>query len=209
MTTAAMLGAFRLPGNGGHDGAVRQVWNSYGHVIVATVVLLPVAAGVAWLRCRRLRGRLALRHAVAEVGMVVGTLPWLWMTFTPTAHGRGGWQLVPLRDLAVLVTGPVETLVVQLVGNLLVFAALGFWLPVRWSTFTRLTLVVAVAAAGAVGIELTQALLDLGRVSSVDDVVLNATGAGLAALASRRWWSGGTAVAVAAATDALPGGAAE
>jgi glycopeptide antibiotics resistance protein len=37
-------------------------------------------------------------------------------------------------------------------------------------------------------VEVLQYVLDLGRVSSVDDVLVNAVGAVLAALCSRRWW---------------------
>ena len=37
-------------------------------------------------------------------------------------------------------------------------------------------------------IETAQSVLQLDRVSSVDDVLLNTAGAGMAALASRRWW---------------------
>jgi glycopeptide antibiotics resistance protein len=42
---------------------------------------------------------------------------------------------------------------------------------------------------GTALIETAQYALALGRVSSVDDVLLNALGAGLAAVGSRRWWS--------------------
>ncbi|MGC5287613.1 VanZ family protein [Micromonospora sp. DT231] len=48
--------------------------------------------------------------------------------------------------------------------------------------------IVALAAGCSVGVEAAQYVLRLDRVSSVDDVLLNAAGAGLAALASRRWW---------------------
>jgi glycopeptide antibiotics resistance protein len=44
------------------------------------------------------------------------------------------------------------------------------------------------AAAGSILVELSQYVLRLERVSSVDDVLLNTAGAGLAALASRQWW---------------------
>ncbi|WP_243845107.1 VanZ family protein [Mumia sp. ZJ1417] len=47
---------------------------------------------------------------------------------------------------------------------------------------------VAVAAVCSVLIETAQYVAQQGRVSSVDDVLLNTAGAGLAALASRRWW---------------------
>jgi len=120
---------------------------------------------------------------VAEVFLVVGTLPWLWMILTPDPGGTRRVRLVPLLDLASLRPGEV---LVQVVGNLLVFAALGALLPVRWPAGTG---TVALVAAGAsVAVELLQYALDLGRVSSVDDVLLNTLGAVLAAQASRPAW---------------------
>jgi len=46
----------------------------------------------------------------------------------------------------------------------------------------------ALGAGCSVLIETAQYVFQLDRVSSVDDVLVNATGAALAALASRRWW---------------------
>jgi glycopeptide antibiotics resistance protein len=49
--------------------------------------------------------------------------------------------------------------------------------------------VVALVAAGlSVVVEVLQFVLQLGRVSSVDDVLINALGAALASLLSVRWW---------------------
>ena len=48
--------------------------------------------------------------------------------------------------------------------------------------------VAALAAVCSVTVESLQYLLDLGRVASVDDVLLNTGGAVLAALMSHRWW---------------------
>ncbi|MEU7974758.1 VanZ family protein [Micromonospora sp. NPDC049089] len=48
--------------------------------------------------------------------------------------------------------------------------------------------ILALAAGCSVLVETAQYVLRLDRASSVDDVLLNAAGAGLAALASRRWW---------------------
>jgi glycopeptide antibiotics resistance protein len=76
----------------------------------------------------------------------------------------------------------------QVVGNLLVFAALGFFAPVRFAALASVPRILALAAGCSVLVETAQYVLRLDRVSSVDDVLLNAAGAGLAALASRRWW---------------------
>lgn len=120
--------------------------------------------------------------------MLVGTAPWLWMILTPTG-GAGGLQLVPLRDLLDVLRGG-DTLV-QLVGNLLAFAAVGFFLPMRLRLARApwVPLVVALVVAGlAVVVEALQFVLPLGRVSSIDDVLINAVGAALASLLSMQWW---------------------
>ena len=126
--------------------------------------------------------------------MIVGTAPWLYLTLRPDPAGTGYIRLVPFSDLAFLSQGPVDFLIVQVVGNLLVFAALGFFLPIRSAAFASIPKVLAVGAFASLGIELTQLLAHLflayGRTFSVDDIMLNAAGAALAAACSRRWWAG-------------------
>lgn len=99
----------------------------------------------------------------------------------------GRLSLVPLRDLQTIAAAPL-TAAGQIVGNLLVFAALGFFVPLRFAALASVPRVLALAAGCSVLVEVAQFVLRLDRVSSVDDVLLNAAGAGLAALASRRWW---------------------
>lgn len=158
-------------------------------VVFVTVLLFPVAALAVRLLARRRRAAgppHAWRRSLAEVGIVYGTVPWVWMILLPGDGGRV--SLVPLRDLfTVLAAGPV-TIVVQIVGNLLVFAALGFFGPLRFAALASVPRVLAVAAAGSALVEAAQYVLHLDRVTSVDDVLLNTAGAGLAALTSRRWW---------------------
>lgn len=149
-----------------------------------SLLLLPlgVVAGAVLVGWRRRRGQpaaTAWRRSVAEVAMVAGTLPWIWMILTPTSHPRE-LHPVPLLDLlGVLRVGPVYAFV-QIVGNLLVFAAFGFFARLRWRISTwSITLI---AAAASAILETLQYVLDLGRVTATDDVLLNAAGAGLAAL---------------------------
>jgi hypothetical protein len=127
----------------------------------------------------------ARRRAMAEVGMVAGTLPWIWMILTPLPAARQV-HLVPFVDVADLLAGDPAFAFFQIVGNLLVFAAFGFFAPWRWPGL-GVAWVAGVAAGASVVVETLQYSLALGRVSSVDDVLLNAAGAALAAAASRRW----------------------
>ncbi|WCN79411.1 VanZ family protein [Micromonospora sp. LH3U1] len=171
-------------------------FGTFNGVVLVTVAALPFAALAVWaLACRRsVTGSTtpAWRKSLAEVGIVYGTVPWVWMIMLP-GEGAGGVpgrvSLVPLRDLVTIFAdgGPL-TATVQVVGNLLVFAALGFLAPLRFAALASAPRILTLAAGCSVLVEAAQYVLQLDRVSSVDDVLLNTAGAGLAALASRRWW---------------------
>ena len=153
-------------------------------VVLVTVAALPLAALAVWVLARRRSDTGAWRTSLAEVGIVYGTVPWVWMILLPGGQAGvvpGRVSLVPLQDLFAMSAG-------QIVGNLLVFAALGFFAPLRFAALASVPRILALAAGCSVLVETAQYVLRLDRVSSVDDVLLNAAGAGLAALASRRWW---------------------
>lgn len=183
-------------------------FGTFTGVAVITAAALPLAMLTVWVlaRCRRAIGvppTRAWRMSLAEVGMCYGTAPWVWMTLLPGRHAGtvpGRVSLVPLRDLISVLSGAPLTAMVQIVGNLLVFAALGFFAPLRFTALASVRRILALAAGCSVLIETAQYVLRLDRVSSVDDVLLNTVGAGLAALASRRWWRTGQR------PDALPAG---
>jgi hypothetical protein len=162
-------------------------FDTFNGVVLVTLVTLPLAALVALALARRRLSagvRSAWQMSVAEVGMVYGTVPFVWMTLMP-GSGAGivpaRLSLVPPRD--VFAMG-----LLGIVGNVLVFAALGFFAPMRFAALAAVSRIVALAAGCSVLIETAQYVLQLDRVSSVDDVLLNAAGAVPAALASRRWW---------------------
>ncbi|WP_396448112.1 VanZ family protein [Actinomadura sp.] len=162
---------------------------TFSGVVFVTVAALPPAAVAVWALAgsRRAGGAgAAWRMSLAEVGILYGTVPWVWMIMLPGA--RGGVNLVPLRDLSVILDGDPGTAARQIVGNLLVFAALGFFAPLRFAALASVPRMLAVGAGCSVLVETAQYVLRLDRVSSVDDVLLNAAGAGIAAVASRRWW---------------------
>jgi glycopeptide antibiotics resistance protein len=158
---------------------------TYTGVALITVAVLPLVVLTVWAVARR---RIATgstptwawRTSLTEVGLVYGTVPWVWVTMLPGSRAgevTGAVSLVPLRDLATMSAG-------QIVGNLLIFAALGFLAPVRFAALSSVPRITALAAGCSALIETAQYVLRLDRVSSVDDVLLNATGAGLAALMS-------------------------
>ncbi|WP_418956753.1 VanZ family protein [Streptomyces tritici] len=162
-------------------------YDTFNGVVLMTLVALPLAVLAAWALARRRRAAGvadAWRLSLAEVGMVHGTVPFVWLTMMP-GDGAGvvpaRVSLVPLRDLVTMGT-------LGIAGNLLVFAALGFFAPMRCAALATVPRVLALGAGCSVLVETAQFVLRLDRVSSVDDVLVNATGALLAGLASRRWW---------------------
>jgi hypothetical protein len=173
----------------GVDVTSWHFWITYTGLALLLVVALPfslmVMCGLA-LR-RRSRGvpsTWAWRSSLTDVGMVHGTAPAVAMTLLPGSRAGlvpGRLSLVPLEDLLVMGWPGI-------VGNLLIFAALGFFVPMRFAALASLPRILALAGTCSVLIEVAQYVFALDRVSSVDDVLLNAAGAGLAALASRRWW---------------------
>ncbi|MFE9883871.1 VanZ family protein [Streptomyces scopuliridis] len=169
-----------------------HVWvNTFNGVALITVAALPLAALVVWALARRRSAAgitSAWRMSLAEIGIVYGTVPWVWITMLPGEGAGvvpGRVSLVPLRDLLTILADGATG---QIVGNLLVFAALGFLAPLRFAGLASVPRILALAAGCSVLVEVAQYVLRLDRVSSVDDVLLNTAGAGLAALASRRWW---------------------
>jgi hypothetical protein len=143
------------------------------------VVLLAIALSHKRVRLGMPRAT-ARRTSLTEVGIIYGTVPWVWLTMLPGPRAgevTGAVSLVPLRDLQTMST-------VQVVGNLLIFAALGFLAPLRFPALASVPRVTALAAALSAGIETAQYVFRLDRVSSVDDVLLNAAGAALASIVS-------------------------
>ncbi|WP_436775732.1 VanZ family protein [Yinghuangia sp. YIM S09857] len=168
---------------------MRQVWESWDGILLVWAVAVPVVVGacVPAVRLRIRRGRPpaeALRFTVAEAGIVLGTLPWVWMILTPV-YGERGVSAVPLRDLAATLASTPADVLVQVGANLAVFVPLGFLLPLRCPAFAGAARMALVGAAASLALETAQYVLDMGRVSSVDDVLMNAAGAAAGALLSQ------------------------
>jgi glycopeptide antibiotics resistance protein len=90
-------------------------------------------------------------------------------------------QLVPLRGSG---TNPFQSshplhMLGEQVGNVLLFAPLGFLLPLRWPQLNRWWRVMALGAGTSLGIELAQLAMTGSHRADVNDVLLNTLGASL------------------------------
>jgi VanZ family protein len=143
-------------------------------VVAATLVggvgiRMAFATGRARTAAAR-RRHLATSHVLGSAVAAV-----LLLTLVPTG-GRNDRQLRPFTDIWPALTHPLEpSLTLGVVGNLLLFAPLGAALFLRrWPLLHSVGLGLGMSAS----IELAQLLVP-GRTTSVDDVLLNTSGAGL------------------------------
>lgn len=168
--------------------------NDSGSLTYMGIVLLTVAAAPVAMLAVLILGALrrvfgvapgrAWSASLAEVAIVYGTVPGVLLTMVPGRMAGlvdGSVSLVPLEDLPTMTT-------VGVVGNLLIFAAAGFFGPIRFRALRSVGRVLVLGVVGSVTIETLQYTLRLDRVSSIDDVLLNAGGATLAAIVSWPWW---------------------
>jgi hypothetical protein len=160
------------------------------------LVLAVTSLAVAWLLTRWRVGRAvpsdrAWRLSLAETAMVAGTVPWLVLMAAPITLPLDArhFYLIPFDDLWQQLTGPPGEAVVQIVGNLLVLFCFGAGGAVRFRALAGPWRLLLAGAACSLLLEALQLLTASGRVFSVDDVLVNAVGALLGGLVTRRWWA--------------------
>ncbi|HSM38609.1 MAG TPA: VanZ family protein [Candidatus Limnocylindrales bacterium] len=165
--------------------------------IIAMIALVGAASIVllAW-RSRALAWRraLSLTASDAMLLMALGGIGLLTLG-QPLQAQPDRINLVPFRDQIWAAQGLVDPALAMamLIGNVLLFVPLGMALAFRWPGRGTWTLVLL--AAGVSGaVEATQALMNVGRLGDVTDVIANTAGALLGVLPGRALRAGGMAL---------------
>jgi glycopeptide antibiotics resistance protein len=118
--------------------------------------------------------RRRLASIASEVGLAASLATIITVTLFPT-HGDHKLQLVPLGDIVVALTPPMDwSRLLESVFNILLFIPLGGALRTRGLSVRKTVLI---ASAISTSVELLQLFVVAGRTTSVDDVMLNAVGA--------------------------------
>jgi hypothetical protein len=163
---------------------MRGLWSQFAfslRISLLVAMATAVTAGVVAIRRRRARRPvLAPTSRVLAVGcaMVVVTAMSLPHTWPPQWEGIGDLVLAPgrggLSDWRVLIEEPNSLAAVLLVANVLLYIPLSLFSTLAWPGIGGPVLLGCLALSLLV--ELVQLVL-LGRVASVDDVLLNMAGA--------------------------------
>ncbi|MGW7537596.1 VanZ family protein [Amycolatopsis sp. NPDC054798] len=158
-------------------------------IIPVTVVALPLSQ-ILWVvlavrRSRRLPVPIATFTAAIDTAILLccGLVAVLVTAPVGNAEGRT-LHLLPGQDIANL----GEDAGWQIAGNLVLLAPLAALVSVRSPRLQSVARVAAAAALVSIGIEAVQYVLDAGRVSATDDVLLNTIGATASASLTRSLW---------------------
>ncbi|MFY7066927.1 VanZ family protein [Nocardiopsis changdeensis] len=139
---------------------------------------------------RRMRGspwKPALAQSVFDVSAIASLVPVVIVTLINPGGVESTVQPVPFTDMWAM--GVTPTSLYQNLGNVLVFVPFGALLPLAFGGyFAGPGRIVGVAAVVSIGIEALQFLLNVGRVSSTDDVIVNVLGALAGCALTWYWW---------------------
>lgn len=163
-----------------------NAWRSFGQV--APLVGICIAAFVLlMLRLVRPDRRNRRTTAFAMAGLWGLAVAAITLRPQPSVLDASGHErthsvnLIPLRSIASLFAGAVDWQVPaeQITGNIALFVPVGVLIAVIRAPRPGGRLAVVVGLAGATTIEVSQLLLPLGRVTSIDDVLLGGVGSGV------------------------------
>ena len=169
-----------------------ELLRAFGAMIPLTITAIPYAF-LGWpLLAAHRRRRQADRFsasATAAVDMTLGLACFLVLCLvTMPVAGEGGSRLnlEPFTDLRLALSDSANLW--QVLGNVLMLSPLGALLPLRSRRLRSLGRIALGALALSVLVEGTQFLIQSGRVTSADDILLNTLGAVIGAALSKRVW---------------------
>ncbi|MFC9253103.1 VanZ family protein [Amycolatopsis thailandensis] len=169
-----------------------ELLRAFGAMIPLTITAIPYTL-LGWpLLAAHRRRRQADRFTASATAAVDMTLALtcflvLCLVTMPVTGAQGSrLNLEPGTDLRLALSDGANLW--QALGNFLMLSPLGALLPLRSRRLRSLSRIALGALAVSVLVESTQYLIQAGRVTSADDVLLNTLGAIAGAVLSKRLW---------------------
>jgi glycopeptide antibiotics resistance protein len=149
--------------------------------LAAVIAVLSLAA--AWWRSRRAGWRAAIAATFPDVVLLVALAAIAVLTLgEPSGPQPDRINLLPFRDQMLALRGEVDAAIAAatLFANVALFVPLGAALAARHPEASGWWLI-GVAAAVSLAVEAAQAVMNIGRLADVTDVLANTIGAALGA----------------------------
>ena len=172
-------------------------YDGYLTLIPGYWAILPAIPVAIWVLRRgadrrwTLMALLAVIHVTAVVALTIFPIPIAGQEFYRQTRGMSEDNIVPFATIASQIAGLVTShttlisrlhMLAELIGNMVVLAPLAIYGPALWPSLRSWRRFAIVAISFSVGIELTQLAGSLMegftyRVTDIDDVILNSSGA--------------------------------
>lgn len=146
------------------------------------VLVIPAVVGLVLYRRRLLRlGRahkLLTRSLALNVAISCAVVGILLITLSARPSPENRVDLIPFHPLWSAITSTVDTtrVVVLFGANIVLFVPLGILLPLRWPGLDHPLGILLAGGLISASIETLQYVMEVGRVTQLDDVIFNAAG---------------------------------
>lgn len=185
---------------------MQQLLRMFGDLLPALMFLVPLAGVLVWIlgtRRRRRGHKSAWTSSVIDTVLALDLLSVVYLVFIPVAGlHRRMISLTPGTEIVSAFSGGAGLW--QALGNVVLLVPLGALLPLRVVRLRSLIRVLLAALLVSACLEIAQGVLPTGRVSAIDDVILNTAGAVLGAVVTWRWWRR-SSLAIDAGPTQVPG----
>lgn len=167
---------------------MEQLWRAFNHVIPLFITLIPIVTIVVtvlyirWVKAGNKRKE-AFFKAIIYMLFILSVIGVLLVTLLPIGATGRTLQLIPFASsIDVLFNSVHFTVPVRVLGfNIILFIPFGLFLALILKTKSVIFKTTIVGMMFSISIETLQFILNSGRVSNVDDVILNTLGTFLGA----------------------------
>lgn len=170
---------------------MEQLWRAFSGVIPLFLVIIPIVITIGWLFYRRAlkkgtEQKTALLFSVLYILFALTIIGVMMVTLTPRPFMEGRiLQIVPFGSILDILFNSVHyTVPIRLIGfNIILFIPFGILLALILKSTSKVILkTTLLGMAFSITIEILQFLLNSGRTSNIDDVILNTSGAFIGAV---------------------------
>lgn len=118
---------------------------------------------------------------VSGISFVSYLLYLFYLVFLSHSYGRGyshrSYNLIPFETISLFITSSLSlnVILINVVGNIVAFLPMGFFIPVLFDGFKNIKKVVLISFLATLTIEITQYIMMLGAFD-IDDLMLNTLG---------------------------------
>ncbi|WP_416150073.1 VanZ family protein [Salipaludibacillus sp. HK11] len=161
---------------------MEQLWRAFSGVLPLFLVIIPIVIIIGWLFYRKAikngsDKKNALLFLILHILFVLSIIGVIMVTLLPRPHMDGrSLQLVPfVSSLDLLIKSVHYTVPIRLLGfNIILFIPFGILLVLILKPMSKVIMkTTLIGMMFSIIIEISQFLLNIGRVSNIDDVILN------------------------------------